>query len=305
MTPGIHLLHKPAGPTSFSLVREFAGAMQTAAASHAPARRRRRICHGGVLDPFASGLVLILVEPATRLFDHLHDIPKTYRATIRWGIETDNGDPTGRPIATGNAESLRADQLETALQAFIGWHEQVPPATSNKRIGGERAYAKAHRGETVALPPQRVYLHGARWLRHELPIWSEVELVVRGGYYVRALARDLGQRLKCRAHLSRLHRLAIGPWNDPGEGQQVAISGAAVLPWAPRRILSDQEVGALRAGRSIPAEALQPPEWRVPEGFPPPDPPILGIHQQRLRFLLSPEHPSSGPPRLIGRAYAG
>src|SRR5438552_18339273 len=83
MTPGIHLLYKPVGPTSFSLVQ----ACLQRNASRA-GRRPLRICHGGTLDPFASGLLLILVEPATRLFDYLHAIPKVYEATVRWGVET-------------------------------------------------------------------------------------------------------------------------------------------------------------------------------------------------------------------------
>src|SRR5450432_3377020 len=111
MTPGIYLVHKPVGPTSFSLVQKFKNAQE----------KLPRVCHGGTLDPFASGLLLILVEPATKLFDCLHDIPKTYDATVRWGIETDNGDPLGRIISTGNSSTLSASQLDDALKNFIGW----------------------------------------------------------------------------------------------------------------------------------------------------------------------------------------
>src|ERR1700730_17819162 len=116
MTPGIHLVHKPEGPTSFSVVQEFIKAARAPDGSKGP-----RICHGGTLDPFASGLLLILVEPATRLFDHLHAIPKVYDATIRWGIETDNGDPGGRIIAAKNSSELKEQQLEEILPTFIGW----------------------------------------------------------------------------------------------------------------------------------------------------------------------------------------
>ena len=123
MTPGIHLLHKPVGPTSFSLV-------QAAIKSVPPEHKAPRICHGGTLDPFASGLLLILVEPATRLFNYLHDIPKTYQATVRWGVETDNGDPHGQVTFTGEASGLTPEKLESALAGFIGWHDQVPHPTS-------------------------------------------------------------------------------------------------------------------------------------------------------------------------------
>ncbi len=191
MTPGIHLLHKPKGPTSFSLVQ---ACIKSNDKLKAP-----KICHGGTLDPFATGLLLILVEPATRLFDHLHAIPKIYEATIRWGIETDNGDPLGRVTFTGDPSPLRPRQLDEALKNFIGWQDQTPPPTSAKRIGGERAYQKAHRGETFDLPPSKVYLHKATWLSHNLPHESQLQLSVRGGYYVRALARDLGRLLGCGA----------------------------------------------------------------------------------------------------------
>jgi tRNA pseudouridine55 synthase len=284
MTSGLHLLHKPLGPTSFSLVQSC---IQTA--STQPGRRRVKFCHGGALDPFAHGLLLILAGPATRLFDHLHAIPKVYEATVRWGIETDNGDPLGAPTFTGDASALSPQQLEDALATFIGWQDQTPPATSNKRIGGERAYVKAHRGETVILPPSRVYLHEARWLSHDLPRQSKFQITVRGGYYVRALARDLGRLLTCGAHLTTLHRSAIGPYTDPGPGREVEVHGRDLLPWAPMRILSDQEVGDLRQVRTIPIMNLLPPDWSLPPGFPDPKAPIRAFHQDRLVFLLQPQ----------------
>src|SRR6201995_3300323 len=116
MSPGIHLLHKASGATSFSLVQACLQEVGKRKTPHPP-----KICHGGTLDPFASGLLLILVEPATQLFDYLHDIPKTYEATIRWGIETDNGDPHGKVIFNGDASNLSPQRLEDALKTFIGW----------------------------------------------------------------------------------------------------------------------------------------------------------------------------------------
>src|SRR5205085_314882 len=102
----------------------------------------------------------------------------------------------------GDASAMMPQDLDAALAGFLGWRDQVPPATSAKKIGGEPAYKKAHRGEEVVLPPSRVYLHEARWLSHDLPGKSRLLLTCRGGYYVRALARDLGRRLGCGGHLS-------------------------------------------------------------------------------------------------------
>jgi tRNA pseudouridine55 synthase len=284
MTPGIHLLHKPVGPTSFSLVREC---IASAEASHG--KSRPKICHGGTLDPFAHGLLLILVEPANRLFDHLHAIPKTYEATVRWGVETDNGDLLGRPTFTGDPSALPCltpTQLDAALATFVGWQAQTPPPTSAKRIAGERAYLRAHRGETVVMPPSRVCLHEASWLAHDLPQESRLRLTVRGGYYVRALARDLGRLLNCGAHLTSLHRTAIGPWPDPGPGRTIELHGRDILPWAPTRLLTDQEVGDLRQGRPISATPLLPPDWPLPPGFPDPQAPIRGFHLGRFACVL-------------------
>jgi tRNA pseudouridine55 synthase len=279
LEPGIHLLHKPSGPTSFSLVQPFLSE---------PGSRTKRlpVCHGGALDPFAHGLLLLLAGPATRVFELLHQVPKEYETDIAWGAETDNGDPLGRVVARGDPSSLDPRMLDAALASFVGWHEQVPPATSNKRIGGERAYARAHRGEAVELPPARVYLHEARWIAHDLPRSSRLRIAVRGGYYVRALARDLGRSLGCRAHLSTLWRSAIGPWRDPGAGRRESIHGAGVLPWLRVREIDEEAARALRHGDSISAQAMRPPEWEPPAGFPEPEPLVRAVLSGRLVALL-------------------
>ena len=253
------------------------------------------VCHGGALDPFAEGLLLLLEGPATRLMELLHAVPKEYEVEIAWGAETDNGDPLGRVMATGDASALTPARLDASLGPFLGWTEQVPPATSNKRIGGERAYVRAHRGEVVVLPPSRVYLHEARWLLHELPARSRLWLSSRGGYYVRSLARDLGRALGCFAHVRALRRTAIGPWRDPDAEPPVgsaarmrspAVRGPAVLPWAPLRELDDGEARLVRSGQPIPRGEQRDPEWRVPPGFPDPAAPARAVHQGKLIALL-------------------
>ena len=242
------------------------------------------------------------MEPATRLFPYLHAIPKVYDATVRWGVETDNGDPHGRVIFTGDPSSLSPQQLEDALATFVGWHDQTPHATSAKRIDGERAYLKAHRGEAVVMPASRVYLHEARWLSHDLPRQSRLRMTVRGGYYVRALARDLGRLVGCGAHLAELHRTAIGPWTDPGADQSAEIRGRDLLPWAATRILTDQEIGDLRQHREIPLGELIPADWPMPSGFPDPQAPVCGFHLERFCFLL---WPHEGQLKLLSALHGG
>jgi tRNA pseudouridine55 synthase len=284
MRPGLYLVHKPVGETSFTQVRAFMEEHQ----SEGPGKKLP-VCHGGTLDPFAEGLLLMLAGQATRLFELLHAVPKRYVAEVAWGTETDNGDLLGRAVFQGDASGLTPERLEAALPGLLGWSEQVPPATSAKKIGGEPAYKKAHRGEVVELPPSRVYLHEARWLSHALPHRSRLELSCRGGFYVRSLARNLGRALGCGAHLTRLHRTAIGPWEDPGPGRRVWLHGRELLPWCPLRVLTDQELGELRKEQPIPMGTVQPPDWRLPRGFPDPQAPVRGMHQGRLVALLREE----------------
>jgi tRNA pseudouridine55 synthase len=278
--PGLYLVHKRVGETSFSHVQRALEDARARTGRHVP------VVHGGALDPFAEGLLVLLVGPATRLMDFLHPLPKRYVATIAWGRETDSGDLHGREVARGDASGLTPESLEAALKPFLGWTEQVPPAHSNKRVGGERAYLRVMRGETVELPPSRVYLHEARWLEHKLPDRSMLELSCRGGYYVRSLARDLGRALGARAHLTALARTGIGPWNDLGPDERREFHGRDVLPWCATRELTDHELGELRAGREIERGQVAAPRWTLPRGFPDPEAPISAVHQDRVVALL-------------------
>lgn len=280
MQAGIYLVHKDVGGTSFDVVRAFTREAREEGLKKYP------LGHGGTLDPFASGLLLILAGQATRLMELMHPAPKTYVAEIAWGVETDTCDHLGQPVAAGDAWPLSPALLDAALADFLGWRNQIPPATSAKKIDGEAAYRKAHRGEEVILPPSRVYLHEARWLGHELPERSRLELTCRGGYYVRALARDLGRNLKCGAHLSGLSRTRIGPWKDPGPGERIWVHGEGLVPWCASRRLNDEEAAHLDHGRAIPIGSVDAPTWNLPAGFPDPEAPIRAMHEGRLVALL-------------------
>jgi tRNA pseudouridine55 synthase len=267
--PGLYLAHKAVGPSSHALVRTFMEEVEALGVS----RKQLPVCHGGTLDPFAEGLLLLLAGPATRLMDRLHAAPKTYVADVAWGAETDTGDAGGRVVLRGDASALTAGMLDAALPAFLGWSAQVPPDTSAKKVDGEPAYKRAHRGEAVGLPPSRVYLHAARWVSHALPATSRLELACRGGFYVRALARDLGRALGCGAHLTALARTAIGPWVDPGPGaSRQGVHGRALLPWLPSRALTPPEWDAVKAWKPLPRGDVLPPDWPLPAGFPEPEP---------------------------------
>jgi tRNA pseudouridine55 synthase len=276
---GIHLVHKAVGQSSFDVIRGFKRRAFEAG------QKKLALGHGGTLDPFADGLLLVLAGQATRLMELMHPLPKTYVAEVAWGVETDTCDLHGKPVAESDLRPSRA-ALDAVLAPFLGWTDQVPPATSAKKIDGEAAYKKAHRGEDVVMKPCRVFLLSARWIAHDLPRRSTLELTCRGGFYVRSLARDLGRALGCGAHLTALRRTAIGPWADPGEGQEQLLTGADLLPWCPSRLLSDEEADHLSHGRSIPAGEALPATWALPEGFPDPGAPLRALHDGRLVALL-------------------
>jgi tRNA pseudouridine55 synthase len=192
------LVDKPAGVTSHDAVtiaRRVLGA--------------RRAGHGGTLDPFATGLLLILAGRGTRLVSWLPAEPKVYRAGIRFGSETDTDDAAGTVIR--EAPMPARDAVTRAILQLTGAIEQVPPAFSAKHVGGQRAYALARRGDVVALPAVNVIVH--RWDVEEQEPGRLVALIsCKGGTYVRALARDLGRLAGSAAHLATLRRTAVGPF---------------------------------------------------------------------------------------------
>ena len=279
---GIHLVHKTVGQSSFDVVRGFKRRAFEAG------QKKLALGHGGTLDPFADGLLLVLAGQATRLMELMHPLPKTYVAEVAWGVETDTCDLQGLPLGDEVSPQLSAAGLDAALAPFLGWTEQVPPATSAKKIDGEAAYKKAHRGEVVLMKPSRVFLLSARWISHELPRRSTLELTCRGGFYVRSLARDLGRALGCGAHLAALRRTAIGPWADPGLDREQLLKGADLLPWCPSRLLSNEEADHLSHGRAIQVGESQPATWAMPARFPDPGAPLQGLHEGRLVALLKP-----------------
>ena len=280
--PGIHLVHKTVGQSSFDVIRGFKRRAFEAG------QKKLALGHGGTLDPFADGLLLVLAGQATRLMELMHPLPKTYLAEVAWGVETDTCDLHGKPVSEANASHLTPESLDAVLAPFLGWTDQIPPATSAKKIDGEAAYRKAHRGEDVVMKPCRVFLLSARWLAHDLPGHSTLELTCRGGFYVRSLARDLGRALGCGAHLAALRRTAIGPWSDPGEGHERLLTGADLLPWCPSRLLNDEEADHLSHGRAIPIGDTRPATCAMPEGFPDPGAPLRAMHEGRLLALLRP-----------------
>jgi tRNA pseudouridine55 synthase len=193
------------------------------------ARGTRRIGHGGTLDPFATGLLVLLLGRATRLLPHLEHDSKVYRARVRFGAATSTDDVTGDVV--NEAPLPTPEAVDTAMAAMTGHLLQRPPAFSAKQVGGVRAYKAARRGRPLALEPVTVQVHEWRTLaRSDAEL--EVEITCGPGTYVRALARDLGEASSSAAHLTALRRLRSGPFGvDMAQLLEVIESGgAAVLP---------------------------------------------------------------------------
>lgn len=196
---GLLLLDKPAGMTSHDCVDVVRRAYG-----------ERSVGHLGTLDPFATGLLVVLVGRATRLANFIEAEPKTYDATIEFGTETDTDDVTG--AVTRVAETPDDEVVRRAIQELTGEMEQVPPDYSAKQVAGRRAYTAARAGEPLVLNPVRVQVH--EWRIRALDAGRlEATIVCAGGTYVRALARDLGRAAGSAAHLAALRRTAVGAFD--------------------------------------------------------------------------------------------
>jgi tRNA pseudouridine55 synthase len=243
------LVDKPAGMTSHDVVQRVRRVLGTRAAGHT-----------GTLDPFATGLLVVLVGRATRLARFVEAQSKTYLATARLGIRTDTDDLTGVQLgAAGLGTGCSELQVREALAGFAGEHQQQPPSYSAKHVDGERSYRLARRGAAVAPAAVTVTIHRIELLAYRAP-----ELVFRAavspGTYLRAIARDLGDRLGVGAHLTALRREAIGPLRveDAVPLERLAPSdllpAREVLRHLPTRELDEPDRLAVSHGRPVPGD---------------------------------------------------
>lgn len=199
---GVLAVDKPAGMTSHDVVNRI--------------RRvtgERRVGHAGTLDPLATGLLVVLVGPATRLASYLTAAEKSYEARIAFGAETDTDDAEGRITATSHVPDEVCDPFAASgvVSSLVGTHEQVPPAFSAIKVGGVTAYNAARKGDALELAPRSIEVTAARLVGVDIdpPAWT-VSFTVSKGTYIRALARDLGRACGTAAHLAELRRTSSG-----------------------------------------------------------------------------------------------
>jgi tRNA pseudouridine55 synthase len=183
-----------------------------------------KVGHAGTLDPLATGVLIVALGPATRLVEYVQRLPKTYLATFQLGKMSDTEDIEGEVVALTDPPIPAEEELRAVLPKFTGVITQQPPAYSALKVGGQRAYALARRGEAVELAPRPVEIHEINLVRYQYP---ELELLIRcgSGTYVRSLGRDIARALGTDAVMSALVRQAIGPFR-----MEEAVAYAELAP---------------------------------------------------------------------------
>ena len=264
---GVLVIDKPAGVTSHDVV---------ARARHI--LHERRIGHTGTLDPFATGVLVILLGKATRIAQFLSGVDKEYEAIIRLGYSTDTGDRTGNPISGPEGSKKRLEwsehEIEEALKRLRGYIDQIPPMYSAKKVEGKKLYELARRGENVERQPVRVCIHEFEAIRPDGQLIKDnldgtfdfhARVSCSSGTYVRTLAEDFGNRLYVGAHLAELRRTRVG---DLGIDQAITLDqlkvhfaeeslGTVLLPlnaalsWLPFVHLSGEDVRRANHGREV------------------------------------------------------
>jgi tRNA pseudouridine55 synthase len=218
------LVDKPAGVTSHDVVQQVRRKLGIRAAGHT-----------GTLDPFATGLLVVLIGRATRLARFVEAESKTYLATARLGVRTTTDDLTGAVVDTATLMPSEPTVRE-ALAGFLGAQLQQPPQYSAKRVAGERSYHKARRGETVELANVNITVHWIELLKYTPPELT-FRAAVSAGTYIRAIGRDLGDRLGVGAHLTGLRREGIGSLRIEDAVPLERLTQSAVVP--ARKVLRD------------------------------------------------------------------
>ena len=291
---GFAVIDKPAGLTSHACVARIRRVLGT-----------RRVGHGGTLDPAVTGVLPIAVGQATRLLPYLPG-DKTYRGVIQLGVTTGTDDLQGEVMSRKPLPELNRISLEQALSAFRGNIRQRPPQVSAVHVDGERAHARARRGEVMDLPARTVTLH-----RLELLNWNpaqaqlEVEVHCTAGTYIRSLARDLGEALGCGGALAQLRRIqALGFSADQavplpeapeqvGTGSLTLLRPELALPHLPQRTLNANEQEDWSCGRRLGAE---------PDGTPPADAVVVLSEEGRMLGLGLPDGDGGLKPKVVFEA---
>jgi len=171
--------------------------------------KKIKVGHAGTLDPLATGLIIICTGKATKKIEEFINLDKEYIGVFRLGETTPSFDLETQVDKKYTLKHIDQEKILGVIQTFIGEHDQVPPAYSAKYVNGTRAYEFARRGENIKLKPNRVNIFNIELLSYKLPD-IKLKIMCSKGTYIRSLARDLGEVLKCGSHLTELRRTRIG-----------------------------------------------------------------------------------------------
>ena len=250
---GVLVVDKPAGFTSHDVVQKVKRKLKAA-----------KVGHSGTLDPFATGVLVLLINGATKLAPFLADHEKTYVFTVSFGVETDTQDSTGKVVARLPCEPLQEKEIRAACEAFIGKIEQTVPRYSAVRVGGQRLYQLARRGVEVTPPNRQVEIKDLSFCELRWPE-ATFEVTCSKGTYVRSLGVDLARHLNCNGHVSQLRRLASGGFNlrqavtleqleesmERGELHQLLITSVQALDCYSELRVSHLDAKRIRQGSTL------------------------------------------------------
>jgi tRNA pseudouridine55 synthase len=198
---GIIAVNKPVGWSSFDVIRFLRRVTGI-----------KRIGHAGTLDKEAEGVLVICMGSATKRVESLMDEEKEYIATIKFGERTDTDDSSGRVIEKKSTEGISREKIEKVIESFKGEIEQVPPMYSALKVNGRRLYKLARKGIEIERKPRKVLIKEIEVLRCNPPR-CEIRIICGRGTYIRALARDIGEKLECGGYVEKLVRIRVGKFN--------------------------------------------------------------------------------------------
>ncbi len=247
---GILLLNKPANITSFKVIDKMKRHFKI-----------KKIGHGGTLDFFATGLLIIGINEGTKILKYYIDLDKEYETVIHLGISTDTFDICGIQSYVHYGELPEEDKIMEVIKTFIGEIEQIPPEYSALKINGIRASDRVRKGLKVSLRPRRVRIYNIEILDYKKPFLS-LKIRCSKGTYIRAVARDLGTKLGCGAHVRSLLRTKIGMFNlenaidldrllKNDSMDKFLIPLVEALPFLQKITLTSQEVDDVYKGKYI------------------------------------------------------
>ena len=210
----IILIDKPTGISSFGVVAKVRGKLKDEFG------HKVKVGHTGTLDPFATGLLILLSGKNTKKSGEFLKLDKVYETTIKLGYTSTTGDPEGE-IQPYSDITPDLDTIKSTLQSFIGKINQIPPKFSAIKINGQRAYKLARKNQDFEIPTREVEIYSIDILNYQYPI-LKIRTHVSSGTYIRTLAEDIGKTLKTGAYCLELRRIKIGDW-DVGNAEKLVL----------------------------------------------------------------------------------